>query len=264
MFPLSESCQIRTRLGRKKVLVVLDDVDDFKQLEFLAGAREWFGRGSRILITTRDEHLLSYAHEKYSPELLNQTEAMTLFSRYAFRENIPPNEFKELSGAILSSTGYLPLALKVLGSHFFGRNLEFWQSSLNVLTKLPHKEINEILKLSYDGLNILEKKMFLEIACFFKGYEILHVTRILDSLGFEAVSGITVMIEKSLLTIVYGKLHMHDLIQEMGQYIVKECYPDTMLWIPEEVEEVMMTNTVSPILMLYSISNLVFFTFPAQ
>ncbi|GJS30841.1 TMV resistance protein N-like protein [Tanacetum coccineum] len=92
-------------------------------------------------------------------------------------------------------------------------------------------------KLSYDGLNILEKKMFLEIACFFKGYEILHVTRILDSLGFEAVSGITVMIEKSLLTIVYGKLHMHDLIQEMGQYIVKECYPDTMLWVPDEVEE---------------------------
>ncbi|GKD94389.1 TMV resistance protein N-like protein, partial [Tanacetum coccineum] len=96
----------------------IQTVDDFKQLEFLAGSREWFGRGSRILITARDEHLLSYAQEKYSPELLNQTEAMTLFSRYAFRENIPPNEFKELLGAILSSTGYLPLALKVLGSHF--------------------------------------------------------------------------------------------------------------------------------------------------
>lgn len=41
------------RLGRKRVLVVLDDVNDVEQLEKLAGAHSWFGLGSRVIITTR-------------------------------------------------------------------------------------------------------------------------------------------------------------------------------------------------------------------
>ncbi|KAJ9542514.1 hypothetical protein OSB04_029020 [Centaurea solstitialis] len=40
------------------VLLVLDDVDDDKQLEFLAATHKWFGAGSRIIITTRNKHLL--------------------------------------------------------------------------------------------------------------------------------------------------------------------------------------------------------------
>ncbi|WVZ16310.1 hypothetical protein V8G54_009292 [Vigna mungo] len=45
-------------LRNKKVLLVLDDVSDKRQLENLAEKREWFGPGSRLIITTRDEHLL--------------------------------------------------------------------------------------------------------------------------------------------------------------------------------------------------------------
>nr|GEX89021.1 TMV resistance protein N-like isoform X1 [Tanacetum cinerariifolium] len=234
--------QIRRRLGRKKVLVVLDDVDHIKQLQFLAGAHEWFGPGSRIMITTRDEHLLSCAQQKYTPELLKVTESIKLFSRYAFKADIPPKDYEKLSHVVVRHTGHLPLALKVLGSHFCGRNLDFWRSAINVLTKIPHEEINGILRLSYNGLNIFEKKIFLHIACIFKGMERGYVTRVLDSFGFEAVSGITVLIEKSLLTISNGNLHMHDLIQEMGRYIVCECYPHTIVWVPEEIKEVMTTN----------------------
>ncbi|XP_076900611.1 TMV resistance protein N-like [Bidens hawaiensis] len=232
-------CQIERRLCRKKVLVVLDDVDNIKQLRFLAGARDWFGPRSRIMITTRDEHLLCYAQEKYAPELLKQTEAMKLFSRYAFMENVPPKELKELSRVVVSHTGHLPLALKVLGSHLCKRSLDFWQSALKALAKIPHNEINGALKLSYDGLNVFEKKIFLHIACFFKGGDRHYVTRILDALGFEAVSGITVLVEKSLLSIFNGYLHMHDLIQEMGQCVVRECYPNSMVWVLEEIKEVM-------------------------
>nr|GEX30687.1 TMV resistance protein N-like isoform X1 [Tanacetum cinerariifolium] len=234
--------QIQRRLGRKKVLVVLDDVDNFKQLEFLAGAHEWFGPGSRIIIITRDEHLLCYAQEKYVPALLKETEAMKLFSRFAFKANIPPKEYEEVSRTVVSHTGHLPLALKVLGSHFCGRKLDFWQSAINVLARIPHKEINGILEISYDGLNILEKKIFLYIACFFKGRKRYQVTRILDSLCLEAVSGITVLIEKSLLTVSNGYLEMHDLIEEMGRCIVLECSPNNMVWHPLETLEVMSTN----------------------
>ncbi|XP_062075967.1 TMV resistance protein N-like [Humulus lupulus] len=48
----------RDRLLYKKVLIVLDDADDSEQLEFLTRDGEWFGLGSRIIITTRDVKLL--------------------------------------------------------------------------------------------------------------------------------------------------------------------------------------------------------------
>jgi ABC-type glutathione transport system ATPase component len=50
---------IKRRLQHKKILVVLDDVDDHKQLESLAAESKWFGPGSRIIITSRDKHVLT-------------------------------------------------------------------------------------------------------------------------------------------------------------------------------------------------------------
>ncbi|KAK1409580.1 hypothetical protein QVD17_36107 [Tagetes erecta] len=68
-----------------------------------------------------------------------------------------------------------------------------------------------------------------------------NITRVLDSFDLEPVSGITVLIEKSLLTTSDGYLHMHDLIQEMGRCIVRECYSSNMVWCPKEIKEVMTT-----------------------
>ncbi|XP_059446469.1 TMV resistance protein N-like [Corylus avellana] len=50
---------IKQRLCSKRVLLILDDVDQLIQLETLSGELDWFGLGSRIIITTRDEHLLT-------------------------------------------------------------------------------------------------------------------------------------------------------------------------------------------------------------
>lgn len=44
---------IKERLCCKKVLIVLDDVDDLDQLYALVWSRKWFGLGSKIIITTR-------------------------------------------------------------------------------------------------------------------------------------------------------------------------------------------------------------------
>ncbi|KAK8689245.1 hypothetical protein V6N13_087967 [Hibiscus sabdariffa] len=46
------------RLSHKKVLVVLDGVGSILHLKCLVGRCDWFGSGSRIIVTTRDEHLL--------------------------------------------------------------------------------------------------------------------------------------------------------------------------------------------------------------
>ena len=49
---------IKDILRFKKVLIVLDDVDHLEQLKLFVESHEWFGPGSRILITTRDKHWL--------------------------------------------------------------------------------------------------------------------------------------------------------------------------------------------------------------
>ncbi|GKC30640.1 TMV resistance protein N-like protein, partial [Tanacetum coccineum] len=74
------------RLHNKKVLIVLDDVDDFKQLEFLAESNEWFGSGSRIIITTRNEQLLSDANSKYKPPLLTKDKLLSSSAGILFRK----------------------------------------------------------------------------------------------------------------------------------------------------------------------------------
>ena len=49
---------IKNILRFKRVFIVLDDIDDSDQLEYLLRNRDWLGRGSRVIITTRNKHLL--------------------------------------------------------------------------------------------------------------------------------------------------------------------------------------------------------------
>ena len=56
---------IGNRLRGKKVLIVLDDVEDQKQLEALAGNLDWFGLESRIIITSKDSQLLKRCGVNY-------------------------------------------------------------------------------------------------------------------------------------------------------------------------------------------------------
>lgn len=50
---------IKEKLCFKRVLIVLDNVDDLEQLDSLVGSRNWFGSGTKIIITTRDVSLLN-------------------------------------------------------------------------------------------------------------------------------------------------------------------------------------------------------------
>ena len=74
--------EIRKRLSHKKVLIVLEDVDHPKQLEALVSDKNWFGPGSRIIITTRNQQLLINLglDNTYQTEELNNSEALKIFS----------------------------------------------------------------------------------------------------------------------------------------------------------------------------------------
>ncbi|KAK9928415.1 hypothetical protein M0R45_025551 [Rubus argutus] len=80
---------IMERLGKKEVLVVLDDVENSAQIEALLGNLYSFGVGSRIIITSRDKQSLSGVDELYEPNHLSRYEAHELFMKYAFGKNQP-------------------------------------------------------------------------------------------------------------------------------------------------------------------------------
>ncbi|KAL3499757.1 hypothetical protein ACH5RR_038850 [Cinchona calisaya] len=219
---------MKRRLCYKKVLIVLDDIDHLNQLDALAGQHDWFGAGSRVIITTKDKHLLD-AHQVetiYEVELLNKYEAIQLFSWNAFKKNSPAKDCEELSTQIVHYAGRLPLALKVLGRFLYKRDMAGWRSAVERLKRIPEDEIMEKLKLSFDGLKEIEKEIFLDIACFFEGKMRDYITRVLDSFAFYPDIGITVLIEKALVTVSEGRILMHPLVQEMGWHIVHQEAPE--------------------------------------
>ena len=73
---------IKHTLNFKRVLIILDDIDDLSQLESLVGSKEWFGPGSRIIITTRNKHLLKLHHldDSYQMKELDVEDSIELFS----------------------------------------------------------------------------------------------------------------------------------------------------------------------------------------
>ncbi|ONH94890.1 hypothetical protein PRUPE_7G037600 [Prunus persica] len=213
------STMIRRLFHHKKVLLILDDVTISDHLDYLAGKQEWFGSGSRVLITTRNEHLLVEhgVERRFHVKRLNHDDALKLFT------------------------------LKVLGSFLRGRHVTAWNSALGKLRDLCNTVLGT-LQISYDDLDDKEKKIFLDIACFFNGEKKDRVIEILDSCGFCASIGIDVIIEKSLLTNSYGTLWMHRLLQEMGREIVnRECLDEpgnrSRLWCHEEAKHVLSKNT---------------------
>uniref|UniRef100_A0A251UUE5 ADP-ribosyl cyclase/cyclic ADP-ribose hydrolase n=1 Tax=Helianthus annuus TaxID=4232 RepID=A0A251UUE5_HELAN len=230
---------IKSMLCRTKVLLLLDDVDELSQLEALAGSHSWFGSGSRILITTRDAHLLRThkVDEVCHVRLLSDDEAIQLFNKHAYNKKEPVEDYETLSLRVVSYADGLPLALKVLGSFLFDKDKKGWMSTLDRLKDIPETEIVEKLKISYDGLKVVEKELFLDIACFFRKWEKDEAMEILEASDFHPEIGIEVLRQKALISIVDGRLDMHDLVQQMGHYIVRVKHPNkhSRIWKSEDI-----------------------------
>ncbi|EOA33585.1 hypothetical protein CARUB_v10019730mg [Capsella rubella] len=246
------------RLRGKRILLILDDVDDIQQLNELAGKPDWFGPGSRIIITTRDRRVLELhdVERIYEVMPLRTTQALQLFSKHAFKQPRPCEDYRELSIDVVKQLGGLPLALQLVGGSLYRRDLEFWEDKLDLLRHNSDNSLLKGLRVSYEALDELEKKIFLYIALCFNGVSMDRVKKLLDLFFVSSRRrklptrpSIIALMERCMISLSKNtnRLWVHDLLQDMAEDIICEGKDERpwkrlMLWDFEDINHVFSTN----------------------
>jgi adenylate kinase family enzyme len=232
----------------KKVLVVIDDVGTTENLialhDLLVNGEKEKNK-SKIIVTCRNWQILeNHVNEvgKVDVNLLKERQAKRLFMFHAYgvEKKMKPN-FNVITNEIVKACGGLPLSIEVMGRFLNTKHcLQIWKEALWKLSDaeaLGGGRENEVLwnklKISYDDLEEEEKHMFLDIACFFDGYE----TNITFRIGTyrSPILGLRNLKDRSLVKITKdGYLNMHEQLKDMGQKIAMEQRSRIFIWNPKK------------------------------
>ncbi|XP_023763362.1 disease resistance protein RUN1 isoform X1 [Lactuca sativa] len=246
--------KVEKALSRKKALLVLDDVDNFQQLDVLIGTKG-FHPGSKIIVTTKDGSLTEKCslfrmkfppkHTKLALHGLSDTASMRLLCWHAFGNNDPKKGYEKEAERVAKFCGGHPLAIKVLGCSLINKDAAIWSDVLEMLEAKGYltdvqENVQKALQISFDSLSGDCKELFKHIACFFVGKEREVTQTILKECGFQTSYGINKLIDRCLLKIGgRNELRMHQLLQEMGRDLVRKESPEkpwkrSRVWKHEE------------------------------
>ncbi|XP_061356836.1 disease resistance protein RML1A-like, partial [Gastrolobium bilobum] len=159
-------------------------------------------------------------------EALDFDESFRLFKLNAFEHNHIDIEYYELSKSMVDYAKGVPVVLKVLGHLLRGKDKEIWESQSKRLKKVPNKKVHDVIKISIDeDLDHDEKKIFLDIACFFDGLN-LNVDKIkllLKDRDYSVAAALERLKDKALITISQKNIvSMHNIIQETAWEMVRQ------------------------------------------
>ncbi|XP_030475841.2 disease resistance protein RPV1-like [Syzygium oleosum] len=257
---------IKYKFRDLQVLIILDDVSDFEQINSLAGDLSWFGPGSRIIvISTRNNLVDKYSQvhvtsrsssivngcddilvEKYELKEMNNDHAFQLFCKYAFRGKPLQEEFSSLAWDISLAAGGIPFVIEIVGSFLHGKIIEFWKEALGRLNREPYnEEVKRILKRRYEDLDRYAREIFLDIACFFVEKDKTIPIYMWEACKYDPYRGIDELRSMSLVkTRENNELWMHNQLKVFGREIVKEKNPSepfkwSRLWNQEDIELVL-------------------------
>ncbi|CAI0417830.1 unnamed protein product, partial [Linum tenue] len=219
---------IKERVSQFRVLIVLDDVDEKFKFEEILGNFENFFPNSRFIVTSRNVKILKSLGrdrrcELYEAQGMTPDRSLQLFCKHAFGMDSPPPGFETLSKDIVSTTGGLPLTLKVVGSSLFKEDVGIWKDKFAKLKEIPETEVVESLKISYDTLAHEAKQIFLDIACFFIGEDKENASYMWSDCNFYPITNINILIQRSMIKIGnLNEFQMHDQLRDTGRAIVRE------------------------------------------
>nr|AAB47618.1 rust resistance protein M [Linum usitatissimum] len=257
---------IKERVSKSKILVVLDDVDEKFKFEDILGCPKDFDSGTRFIITSRNQNVLSRLNENqcklYEVGSMSEQHSLELFSKHAFKKNTPPSDYETLANDIVSTTGGLPLTLKVTGSFLFRQEIGVWEDTLEQLRKtLDLDEVYDRLKISYDALKAEAKEIFLDIACFFIGRNKEMPYYMWSECKFYPKSNIIFLIQRCMIQVGDdGVLEMHDQLRDMGREIVRRedvqrPWKRSRIWSREEGIDLLLNKKGSSQVKAISIPN---------
>ncbi|KAL8090851.1 hypothetical protein AgCh_040063 [Apium graveolens] len=238
---------IRARICSKKVLIVIDDLDNPEPLRYIEGS---FASGSMVIVTTRNEDLLDSikVKAKYMVDKMGEDESRQLLTQHAFGDNKIPEAFIELSKVILEHAGGLPLALQVFGSTLLNQSEEGWRWFINKLKRVPIEDVEKKLMISFDALKSIDpmlQDIFLDISCFYIGWPKEEAIRIMETCYTFVNCNIDILKKRCLIIITEkNELEMHDLIRNMGRGITHNNSPDepgkhSRLWKLNDIHRVL-------------------------
>jgi DNA-binding SARP family transcriptional activator/tetratricopeptide (TPR) repeat protein len=109
------SALLRTRLSDRRVLVVLDDARDADQVRpLLPGSA-----GCAVIVTSRSRLVGMHAARAIDLGGLVTDEAITLFGRIAGEQRV--EDEREIAAEVAAACGFLPLAVRIVGSRLASR-----------------------------------------------------------------------------------------------------------------------------------------------
>ncbi|KAM3733832.1 hypothetical protein ACB098_11G167900 [Castanea mollissima] len=173
--------KLKERLKGKRFLLVLDDIwnDNFIDWDLLLSPLKAGARGSRIIVTTRNQSVASMMRAVVTYRLLHLSDedCWSLFAKHAFRTSNPEEHptLKRIGEKIVKKCKGLPLATKVLGGLLHPEvEAEEWNRILNSKIwelSTDKSSILRALMLSYYHLPPHLKQCFSYCSIFPKGYE---------------------------------------------------------------------------------------------
>ncbi|CAI0464444.1 unnamed protein product [Linum tenue] len=239
---------IRDRVSHYKVLIVLDDVDDKFKFDGILGNSENFVSGSRFIVTSRNIKVLTLLEgcRLYEVGEMSYEHSFELFCKHAFRKDSAPHDYAALSRDIVSTTGGLPLTIKVVGSLLFKEDRAVWEETLLRLRETPETEVLDRLKISYDTLDDEAKQIFLDIACFYVGTDKEKASYMWSDCKFYPISSINVLVQRSIIKIRdNNEFSMHDQLRDLGKAIIREedmehPWMRSRIWSDEDALELLL------------------------
>ncbi|XP_057863159.2 disease resistance protein Roq1 [Cryptomeria japonica] len=254
---------LSNHLSFHRALIVLDDVDHIDHLNALLPNKDKLGSQSMVIVTTRELGvLISWGLSLsciYRMPGLNTLHAEQLFCWHAFLQPSPPAEFETLVEEFLKACNGLPLSLKVLGAQLYGKKCkDYWKSQLHKILRILPSEIKQRLQFSYDALDVEEKEMFLDVACFLIGEEKHTAIAVWDGSGWSGLHGLETLVNKCLVELIekemfkWGRLEMenritmHDHLRDMGREIASKHSP-YRLWCPQQIDNMKRSTKRKPI-----------------
>ncbi|KAI8533786.1 hypothetical protein RHMOL_Rhmol10G0036000 [Rhododendron molle] len=177
---------IKDFLQQKRYVIVLDDVWSNPAWQFFKIIFPECSCGSRIVLTTRNVDLASFASKEYhgfvhTLQPLPRKQSWELFCKKAFHGNPCPSYLVDLSRDILKRCQGLPLAIVAIGGLLSTKenNLDEWERIYRGLgAELESNDklmsVNKILSLSYFDLPYYLKLCFLYLSIFPEDFFIDH------------------------------------------------------------------------------------------